>query len=137
VTSSYTITDHPPTHTVAGSTALGRPAHTVVTMSGDLDIASAPAWRERLTAMLRPGMGLLVLELSAVSFCDAAGLAVLIGTQRRACALGIALRLVAPRPQMARVLRLSGLDRSFTIHPTPAAAVAQPLSPQAPIRVVA
>jgi anti-anti-sigma factor len=44
-----------------------------------------------------------------VSFCDVAGLAVLIGTQRRATARGIIVRLAAPRPQVAKLLRITGL----------------------------
>jgi hypothetical protein len=55
------------------------------------------------------------IDLSGVSFCDATGLAVLIGTQRRARARGITVRLAAPRPQMTRLLRITGLDRSLTI----------------------
>jgi anti-anti-sigma factor len=80
--------------------------------------------RERLTVLLQPGMGLLIFDLSDVSFCDAAGLAVLIGTQRRATAIGIALCLAAPRPQVTNILHVTGLDRALTIHPTRAAALA-------------
>jgi anti-anti-sigma factor len=49
---------------------------------------------------------------------DVAGLSMLIGTQRRASARGITVRLAAPRPQMAKLLRATGLDRSFTIYAT-------------------
>jgi anti-anti-sigma factor len=63
-------------------------------------------------------MTLLVLDLSSMWFCDAAGAAVLIGTQRRATALGITIRLAAPRSTVAKVLRITGLDRRLTIHST-------------------
>ena len=49
--------------------------------------------------------------------CDPAGLAVLIGTQRRARLLGIVVRLAAPSVPVAKLLRLTGLDRSLTICP--------------------
>ncbi len=49
--------------------------------------------------------------------CDTAGLALLIGTQRRARLLGIVVRLAAPSLSVAKLLRLTGLDRSFTICP--------------------
>lgn len=103
-----------------GLSAFHRPAHTLVRLRGDLDIATAPALRERLLAllMLHPGMKALILDLSAVSFCDASGLAVLIGTHRRAALLGITLHLAAPRSRVAELLHLTGLDRSLTIHPT-------------------
>jgi anti-anti-sigma factor len=96
---------------------LHRPANTVVALRGDIDIATAPALRERLFGLLRPGMRLLILDLSGVPFCGAAGLAVLIGTRRRAISLGITVHLSALRPQTAKVMRITGLDRSFTIHP--------------------
>jgi anti-anti-sigma factor len=94
---------------------LSRPAFTIARLEGDLDIATTPVLRERLLSVLRPGMPLLVLDLSGVSFCDVSALAVLIGTQRRARGLGITVRLAAPRPQMAKLLRVTGLDRVFTI----------------------
>jgi anti-anti-sigma factor len=79
-------------------------ARTIVRLGGSLDFAAAPALRERLIGMLHPGIRLLVLDLSRVPSCDPAGLAVLIGIQRRARQLGI-------------VLRLTGLDRRLTICP--------------------
>jgi anti-anti-sigma factor len=92
-------------------------ARTIVRLGGALDVAAAPALRERLIGMLYPGMSLLVLDLSRVPSCDPAGLAVLIGTQRRARLLGIVVRLAAPSVPVAKLLRLTGLDRSLTICP--------------------
>jgi anti-anti-sigma factor len=92
-------------------------ARTIVRLRGALDVAAAPALRERLIGILHPGMSLLVLDLSRVPSCDPAGLAVLIGTQRRARLLGLVVRLAAPSLPVAKLLRLTGLDRSFTICP--------------------
>jgi len=92
-------------------------ARTIVRLRGALDLAAAPALRERLISMLHPGMRLLVLDLSRVPSCDPAGLAVLIGTQRRARLLGIVMRLAAPTLPVAKLLRHTGLDRSLTICP--------------------
>ena len=99
-------------------------AGTVVRLRDALDVATAPALRERLIGLLRPGMRLLVLDLSRVPSCDSAGLAVLIGAQRRARLLGIVLRLAAPSPPVAKLLRLTGLDRSLTICPDLSSALA-------------
>ena len=92
-------------------------ARTIVRLGGSLDFAAAPALRERLIGMLHPGTRLLVLDLSRVPSCDPAGLAVLIGIQRRARQLGIVLRLAAPSLPVATLLRLTGLDRRLTICP--------------------
>jgi anti-anti-sigma factor len=102
------------------------PARTIVRLAGALDIAAAPALRERLIGMLHPGLSLLVLDLSRVPSCDPAGLAVLIGTQRRARLLGIVVRLAAPSLPVAKLLRLTGLDRSLTICPDLRGALAVP-----------
>ena len=98
----------------------GQAVGTIVRLGGDLDIATAPALRERLHGMLRPGTRLLIIDLSGVSSCEVAGLAVLIGTQRRAAARGITVRLAAPGPQVAELLRVTGLDRNLMICATPA-----------------
>jgi anti-anti-sigma factor len=111
-----------PTDTLAdiSLSALHHPTHTLVRLRGDLDIAAAPALRQRLLVLLllHPGMKVLMLDLSAVSFCDASGLAVLIGTHRRATQLGITLHLAAPHPHITKLIHLTGLDRNLTIHPT-------------------
>ena len=99
-------------------------AGTVVRLRDALDVATAPTLRERLIGLLRPGMRLLVLDMSRVPSCDSSGLAVLIGAQRRARQLGIVLRLAAPSPAVAKLLRLTGLDRSLTICPDLSSAIA-------------
>src|SRR6266478_2932707 len=99
----------------ASVSVLSRPAVTIARLEGELDIATTPALRERLLSVFGPGLRLLIIDLSGVSFCDVSALAVLVGTQRRARGLGVAVRLAAPRPQVAKSLRVTGLDRYFTI----------------------
>ena len=99
----------------ASLSVLSMPDCTIAMLEGDLDIATTPALRERLLGVLGLAARLLIIDLSGVSFCDVAALGMLIGTQRRASGRGITVRLAAPRPQMARLLRTTGLDRSSTI----------------------
>ena len=51
----------------------------IARLSGELAIASSPALRDELLGLLRRGSSRLVLDLSAVTSCDASGLAVLVG----------------------------------------------------------
>ena len=95
----------------------------IVALRGDLDIASAPAVRERLLSLLHPGARRLVVDMSAVRYADASGLAVLVSTQRRAFLLGGGLRLAALRPEVAGVLTATGLSRHLAAYPTVQAAV--------------
>jgi anti-anti-sigma factor len=88
----------------------------IIRLDGALDLVAARALRERLLGVLHRGTSLLILDLSRVLSCDMSGLAVLIGTQRRARLLGTVMRVAAPSPPVAKVLRSTGLDRSFTIY---------------------
>ena len=96
---------------------LSRSTHTLLRVRGEIDVATAPGVRERLFGLLRSGMGLVIVDLSGVSFCDASGLGVLVGGHRRALMLGVTLRLTAASPALARLLRIHGLDRVLTIYP--------------------
>jgi anti-anti-sigma factor len=100
--------------------------YVLAALRGELDTAAAPALREQLLGLLRPAAGRLVIDLSAVSYADASGLAVLVGTGRRAGLLGGFLRLAAPSPQAARVLSATGLGRHLDIFPTVHAAITSP-----------
>lgn len=51
----------------------------------------------------------LVLDLSRLSLVDMAGLRVLVGAARRACAVGCELVLRAPSPAAQRLFRVTGL----------------------------
>jgi anti-anti-sigma factor len=103
--------------------------YTVATISGDLDIACVPVLREQLLGVLGPYANRMIIDLSGVTFCDASGLAVLVGVGRRAQLLDGVLRLAAPAPPVATVLRLTGLDLHFQIFPTLRAAIRAPAHP--------
>jgi anti-sigma B factor antagonist len=96
---------------------------TIAELTGELDVANAPALRDQLLSLLRPDSSQLVIDLSRVSFCDASGLAVLVNTARRARLLGGFLHLAAVSPQASRVLNITGLDRHLASFPTVQAAV--------------
>jgi anti-anti-sigma factor len=101
-------------------------AHTIAALSGELDIASVPALREQLQGLLRPAASRLVIDLSRVSYADASGLAVLVATGRRAGLLGGYMRLAAPAPAVAKILRITGLRLRLDIFPTVQAAITSP-----------
>ena len=106
-----------------------RGGYVVAALGGDLGAASAPALREQLFSLLRTASH-LVIDLSAVAQADATGLAVLVGSGRRARLLGGSLRLAAPSPEVSRVLSATGMTRHLDIFPTVRAAIAgQPGSP--------
>jgi anti-anti-sigma factor len=131
------VTGSAVTHSAAPDDSLSlasrtdRGGYVIATLSGELDIASAPALREQLLSLLRAASH-LILDLSAVEHADASGLAVLVGSERRARLLGGSLRLAAPSPEVAGVLSATGLDQHLDIFPTVRAAITgQPRLPDA------
>ena len=98
----------------------------VAALSGELDIRAAPIVREKLLALLDPAPSRLAIDLSAISYADAAGLAVLVATDRRARLLGGLLRLASPSPEVADVLSITGLSGHLEIFPTIHAAITSP-----------
>ncbi|HEX6450342.1 MAG TPA: anti-sigma factor antagonist [Trebonia sp.] len=96
---------------------------TVAALSGELDITSAPALREELLRLLSPAASRLIIDLSAAGYTDASGVAVLVGSARRARLLGGWLRLASPAPEVTRVLSVTGIDRHLPTFPTVQAAL--------------
>ena len=119
------------TDVAARSPRAAKPGRSIVRLSGPLDLAAAKELRERLIDVLHRGANPLIIDLSRVPSCDAAGLAVLIGTQRRARLLGSVVLLAAPGVSVAEVLRSTGLHRHFTIYPDIPAALAHASAPPA------
>lgn len=118
---------HPAIEDIAASTATvmtERDGLVVVALGGELDIVAAPAVRERLLSLLRPGVSRLVIDMSAIRYADASGVAVLGSTQRRAVLLGGTVLLAGPQPEVARVLAVTGISRRLKVYPTIQAALA-------------
>lgn len=105
-----------PSSPEAGLTRERLADHTVIAITGELDIASTPSIRERLHVALQDAGAQVIIDLSGVTFCDTSGLAMLVGARRRREAKSATVILAAPRPQLARLLKVTGLLRAFTVH---------------------
>lgn len=98
------------------------PGHAVLVLGGELDVVTTAALRVQIMKVLTGITEPVIVDLSGVTFCDASGLALLVGAQRRANLDGRTVVLAGPCPQVSKLLHITGLDRAFTIHPTLAAA---------------
>ncbi|WP_176959790.1 STAS domain-containing protein [Lentzea jiangxiensis] len=87
------------------------PASTLLTVSGELAGSGAQRLLSRLDRLLDQGHRYVVLDLSAVTFCDSGGVSALVRGHARASATAGGLRISAASEQVARVLELSGLAR--------------------------
>ena len=96
----------------------------VVVLVGEVDIYTAPRFKEAMLELLDAGVGKLVVDLSAVTFIDSTALGVLIGGLRRVHDAGGVMAVVVATPAVQRVLTITGLDRVFSVHDTRDAALA-------------
>ncbi len=96
-------------------TASERPGVPVLHCRGEIDVASAPELHALLSDLVGQEPQTLVVDMSAVSFIDSSGLGVLVSAEKDMRTTGHGLRLVAPRPQIERLLEMTGLNEVFTV----------------------
>jgi len=90
----------------------------IVALAGRLDAVVAPELRRRLEETDVTGCATTVVDLSAVTFVDSAGLAVLVGLRRRNRANRGDVVLIRPDAHDAmRVFRLTQFDQVFRMLP--------------------
>ena len=90
------------------------PGYVIVSVAGEIDIATVARLRARLSALAVGGVP-LVADLDQVSFIDATGLGALAGAAREAAAQGASMYVVCARPQTRRLFRVTGLDRQIPL----------------------
>lgn len=86
-----------------------------VAARGDLDLVTADAFRHRLLELIDGGCTRVLLDLSALDFCDSQGLRALVQAADRAEAAGGRVTLSGVRPLLARILYVTHLDRRFGV----------------------
>src|SRR5207245_9294651 len=92
--------------------------YTLITVAGEVDIATAPRLGHHLAALAGSGRP-VIADLDQVSFIDAAGLRVLAAAARQAAAAGGSLHVVPGRYQVRRAFAPPGLHRPVPPAPPP------------------
>ena len=85
----------------------------VVTVTGELDIATAEQAYTYISGVIDEGPAPVSVDLGELTFCDAAGLGVLAKIARHARQAGRQLRLTSARPSLLKIMRITGLDGAF------------------------
>lgn len=97
--------------------------HRVVSVTGELDIATAEQAYAYLSEVIDQGQAPVNVDLAGVTFCDASGLGVLARIASLARDKGRQLRLTSARPSLLKIMRITGLDKAFPELGSPALAV--------------
>jgi anti-sigma B factor antagonist len=89
----------------------------VVSVGGEIDLSTAPAFEAAINGALDDDPPVLVIELSDVSFLASVGLRVLVAAHEKV-SKSAQLAIVANSPATSRPIQLTGLDKIISLYPT-------------------
>jgi anti-sigma B factor antagonist len=90
----------------------------VIELGGEVDLYTAPEFKERLVELIEAGKKHIVVDLSTATFIDSTTLGVLVGGVKRLRPAGGGLALVCSDQNITKIFEITGLDRVFAIHDT-------------------
>ena len=97
---------------------------TVAEITGSVDGMTAGSLMDRLAEAVKGGQTRLVLDFAGVDYVSSAGLRALLSAMKDARLHGGDLRLASVRPEVVRVLDLSGFTTILKLFPDAASAAA-------------
>ena len=92
----------------------------VVALGGELDIVSSEVAVNYVRDVIDRYGGPVTVNLTALAFCDARGLAALVRMAGYAEQQGCSFRLASPSPSLVKIMRITRLDRRFLASPASA-----------------
>jgi anti-sigma B factor antagonist len=96
----------------------------LITVHGELDIATVPTLRERLNAAIEAGLTNIVIDLGPVTFMDSVALAAILHTRTVLGDSGRMAVVVAPESYSRLVFEIAGLPACLDMHETLSSALA-------------
>jgi anti-sigma B factor antagonist len=97
----------------------------VIALSGEVDLYTAPEFKQQLLDVIGQGAKDVVVDFSDTTFIDSTTLGVLVGGVKRLRTNEGQLSLVCSDRNITKIFEITGLDRVFTIYASRAEAVSQ------------
>ena len=97
----------------------------VIALSGEVDLYTAPEFKQQLLEVIGNGAKNVIVDFSNTTFIDSTTLGVLVGGVKRLRPNDGQLSLVCSDRNITKIFEITGLDRVFTIYPTREEAVSQ------------
>jgi anti-sigma B factor antagonist len=91
----------------------------IVDLGGELDIASAEVAVSYVRDVIDRHRRPVIVDLTALVFCDARGLAALVRMAGYAEQMGRTFQLSSPSRSLVKIMRITGLDRRFLAFQVP------------------
>ena len=96
----------------------------VIALSGEVDLYTAPEFKQQLLEIIGKGGKDVVVDLSDTTFIDSTTLGVLVGGVKRLRPNGGQLSLVCSDRNITKIFEITGLNKVFDIYESRDAAVA-------------
>ena len=87
----------------------------VVSVAGEVDLFTAPEFKQRVMAPIGAGVDHVVVDLMETTFIDSSSLGVLIGAHRRLKSRGGSLIVACDDEAIVKTFRITGLDGVFQL----------------------
>ncbi len=94
------------------------PGMRVISVLGDVDLATAPKLEEQLLDATQDETGGVIVDLTGCSFLDTSGLAALLATRDRLEGSNRSLGLVLSNPSVMRIFEMTQCHELFEIYPS-------------------
>ena len=101
-----------------------RNGYAVLSVRGEVDVYTAPKFRERLIELVSEGKHRIVVDLEGVDFLDSTGLGVLVGAYTAVRNAGGRLAIVNDHAAVLKVFTITALHEVLGVHPTLSQALA-------------
>jgi anti-sigma B factor antagonist len=88
----------------------------VISLGGEVDLYTAPEFKEQLLDVIGQGAKDVVVDFSDTTFIDSTTLGVLVGGVKRLRTNEGQLSLVCSDRNITKIFEITGLDRVFTIY---------------------
>jgi anti-sigma B factor antagonist len=90
----------------------------VISLSGEVDLYTAPEFKQQLLEVIGDGATDVVVDLTRTTFIDSTTLGVLVGGVKRLRPNGGQLALVCSDRNITKIFEITGLDKVFPIYGT-------------------
>ncbi|HSK17013.1 MAG TPA: STAS domain-containing protein [Gaiellaceae bacterium] len=90
----------------------------VIALTGEIDLYTAPEFKQQLLDVIARGGKQVVVDLSDTTFIDSTTLGVLVGGVKRLRPNGGQLTIVCRDRNITKIFEITGLNRVFPIHDT-------------------
>jgi anti-sigma B factor antagonist len=111
-------------HVDLGLDVKERSGWAVLSVQGEVDVYTAPQFREQLIQLVDQGQRQILVDLEGVEFLDSTGLGVLVGGLKKVRAHDGSLDLVCTQDRLLKIFRITGLAKVFVIHDSAESALA-------------